>query len=281
MKRILTIQDISCIGKCSLTVALPILSAMGLETAVLPTAVLSTHTMFRDPVCVDLTEQISPIADHWEREGFSFEAIYTGYLASARQVELVCALLERFRDKNTLFFADPAMADNGKLYAGFDLSFVEEMKKLCARADLIVPNLTEACLLTGIPYREEPEEAWMCTLLDGLSLLGPRYVVLTGYSPSPDRIGVLSRDCLSGQDFSYVTEKLPVSYHGTGDIFASVAFGGLENGLSLPDALRLACDYVKDTVRATLRDPEARSYGVNFEATLPGLISRLQKFEAS
>lgn len=276
MKRVLTIQDISCIGKCSLTVALPILSALGLETAVLPTAVLSTHTMFREPVLMDLTDQITPIADHWEREGFTFEAIYTGYLASARQIELVCALFRRFRKENTLLFVDPAMADNGSLYAGFDLAFVEEMKKLCREADLIVPNLTEASLLTGIPYQEQPDEALARRLLEGLSRLGPRFVVLTGYSPAPDRVGVLSRDCLSGQDFTYVTEKLPVSYHGTGDIFASVVLGGLENGLDLSAALKLACDYVRDTVRATMRNPGSRSYGVDFETTLPGLIRNLE-----
>ncbi|MDO5344987.1 MAG: pyridoxamine kinase [Lachnospiraceae bacterium] len=280
MKRIITIQDISCIGKCSLTVALPILSAMGLETAVLPTAVLSTHTMFENPVFVDLTEQIRPISDHWEREGFGFEAIYTGYLGSARQIELVTAFFQRFKRENTLLFVDPAMADHGKLYSGFSPSFPEEMKKLCSKADLIIPNLTEASLLTGIPYQEQQDEAWLHKLLDGLSALGPRFIVLTGCSLSPGRIGVLSRDCAAGRDFSYDTEKLPVSYHGTGDIFASTVLGGLENGMNLSAALKLACGYVKDTVQATIRNPASRRYGVDFETTLPGLIRSLEAFRS-
>lgn len=276
MKRIVTIQDISCIGKCSLTVALPILSAMGLETAILPTAVLSTHTMFQNPAFIDLTEQMTSITDHWAKEGFDFEAIYTGYLASARQVELVCAFLERFRKKNTLVFVDPVMGDNGRLYAGFDPSFAGKMKLLCSKADLIVPNLTEAALLTGSPYQEHPDEAWLRELLDELSPLGPRYIVLTGYSPTPDRIGVLGRDCSTGSTFSYDTEKLPASYHGTGDIFASTLLGGLENDLNLFDALKTACDYVKDTVQATIDNPVSRRYGVDFETTLPSLMRTME-----
>lgn len=280
MKRIITIQDISCIGKCSLTVALPILSAMGLETAVLPTAVLSTHTMFQDPVFIDLTEQMQPISDHWEKEGFDFEAIYTGYLASIRQVELVSSFFDRYKKNNTLLFVDPVMGDNGRLYSGFDLSFAQEMKKLCSKADIIVPNLTEAAFLTGLPYQEQQEEAWMQELLNRLSALGPRFVVLTGYSPAPGRIGVISRDCATGQNFSYDTEKLPVSYHGTGDIFSSTVLGCLENGTGLPGALKIACDYVKDTVQATVSNPASRRYGVDFETTLPGLIHTLEAFRS-
>ena len=155
MKRIITIQDISCLGKCSLTVALPVISAMGVECAILPTAVLSTHTMFQNFTCKDLTDQIGPIAHHWKQENIRFDAIYTGYLASAEQIDDVCRFFDQFKTEDNFIFVDPVMADNGKLYAAFDEAFPREMAKVCAKADIIVPNLTEASLLTGLPYRTD------------------------------------------------------------------------------------------------------------------------------
>ena len=158
MKRIVSLQDISCLGKCSLTVALPVLSAMGVECAILPTAVLSTHTMFEGFTCRDLTEEIGPIAAHWKKEGVAFDAIYTGYLASAEQAADICAFFDAFKTADNLIVVDPVMADNGKLYPAFGPEFPAEMAKVCAKADLIVPNLTEASLLTGLPYRTEQDE---------------------------------------------------------------------------------------------------------------------------
>lgn len=272
MRRIVTIQDISCIGKCSLTVALPIISAMGIETAVLPTAVLSTHTMFSGFTFADLTDQISPIAAHWKKEGFTFDAIYTGYLGSFRQIRLSAALMADFRQKDTQIFVDPVMADNGKLYAGFDLGFAKEMQTLCARADVIMPNLTEAALLTGTPWQEHPEEAYLIGLLDQLAALGPRCVVLTGYSPSPDRIGVIAKDTATGTIFRYTTPKQPKSYHGTGDIFASTLVGSMMRGSSLEEAAKTACDFTAECIRLTIANPGSRAYGVDFETALPMLI---------
>ena len=149
MKRILTIQDISCIGKCSLTVALPIISALGVETAILPTAVLSTHTMFNNFTFHDLTDEIVPITKHWKEENLDFDIIYTGYLGSARQIDLVADLFDEFKTENNLTIVDPVMADNGKLYPGFDEAYATQMTSLCAKADIIIPNITEASYLTG------------------------------------------------------------------------------------------------------------------------------------
>ena len=186
MKRIVSIQDISCLGKCSLTVALPILSAMGVECSIVPTAVLSTHTMFQNFTAKDLTDQIGPIAAHWKSENIHFDAIYTGYLASKEQIGDICAFFDTFKAKDNLIVVDPVMADNGKLYPAFGPEFPAEMAKVCARADLIVPNLTEASLLTGLPYRTEYDESYIREMLQALAKLGP------GMWPSP--ASALKRD---------------------------------------------------------------------------------------
>lgn len=277
MKRIVTIQDISCVGKCSLTVALPIISAMGVETAVIPTAVLSTHTMFSGFTFADLTDQINPIAEHWKKEKIDFDAIYTGYLGSFEQIQLSASFMDAFKKEDTLIFIDPVMADNGKLYTGFDLNFAHEMAKLCTKADVIVPNITEAALMTDTPYRETQEEEYLLELLNKLADLGAKYVVLTGYSPAPDRIGVISLDTVTGKIFRYDTEKQPRSYHGTGDIFTSTLVGASMNGKTLEEALKVACDYTAKVIGTTIADPTSRFYGVNFESEIPYLLEQLKE----
>ena len=166
IKRIVTIQDISCVGKCSLTVALPIISAMGVETAILPTAVLSTHTMFQGFTCKDLTDQIAPIAEHWKHEHIAFDAIYTGYLGSFEQISLVSKFFDEFKTEDNLIVVDPVMADNGKLYPAFDEAYAKENTKLCSKADLIVPNLTEASFMTGLPYKTEYDRSYIAAIHD-------------------------------------------------------------------------------------------------------------------
>lgn len=279
MKRIITIQDISCLGKCSLTVALPIISAMGVECAILPTAVLSTHTMFQNFTCKDLTDQIRPIADHWQQENIQFDAIYTGYLASAEQIGDVCDFFDRFKTDDNFIFVDPVMADNGKLYAAFDEAFPREMAKVCARADIIVPNLTEAALLTGLPYRTDYDEGYLKELLQGLSALGPRHVAVTGVRPVEGQVGVMAYDKVTGEIFTYYNELLPVSYHGTGDIFASTCVGGLMNGLDLGQALTLAADYTRRTIDVTTHTPNSNWYGVEFERAIPDLLDQLKNLK--
>lgn len=276
MKRIVTIQDISCVGKCSLTVALPIISAMGVETAILPTAVLSTHTMFQNPTCADLTDQIEPVSRHWTKEEITFDAIYTGYLASSRQISLVCDFFRAFRREGAPVIVDPAMADNGKLYPAFSPDFPQQMKQVCALADVILPNITEASLLTGMEYRESYDETYPKELLRALAALGPRFCVLTGVSLKPGRLGIMGYDAAGDRFFQYDTEHLPVAYHGTGDIFASTVTGAMMQGHSLESALQVACDYVAETIRVTMNNPDSRTYGVDFETTIPWLLHRLE-----
>ena len=180
MKKILTIQDISCFGKCSTTIALPVISAMGVETVILPTAVLSTHTMFKNFTVKDLTDQLLPIAEHWKSEGITFDAIYTGYLGSAEEIEIVKQIFRMFKTEDTMIFIDPVMADNGKLYPAFDEAYAALNAGLCAEADIIVPNITEACFMTGTEYKEVYDEAYVLDLLHKLAALGAKTVVLTG-----------------------------------------------------------------------------------------------------
>ena len=276
MKRIVTIQDISCIGKCSLTVALPIISACGVETAVIPTAVLSTHTAFDGFTFRDLTDEIPPIAAHWKAQGMAVDAIYTGYLGSFQQLEIVSRFFDQFKTPENLILVDPVMADNGALYAGFTPEFVQEMAKLCGKADIIVPNLTEACYLLNIPYPgEDYTRADIQHILTELGKLGCKQVVLTGVSLEPGRLGVMAYDTEKQTFFEYYNEKMPSSFHGTGDVFASVVVGAMMRGCPLEDALRLAVDFTLESIRKTVADPEHRWYGVNFEEAIPLLVSRL------
>ena len=269
MKRIITIQDISCVGRCSLTVALPIISMCGVETAILPTAVLSTHTAFPKFTFKDLTDQIKPIADTFSELGIDFDAIYTGYLGSFEQLKLVSDFFDKFskteQNEPTLRIIDPVMADNGKLYPGFTPEFAAEMAKLCAKADLIVPNLTEAAFLLGEDYNANPTEPEVQALLKRLTALGAKRAALTGISFEPDKIGYYMYDSTNGEFSCYFDKKLPVNYHGTGDIFASTVVGNLMRGKSYPDSLKAAVDFTLRCMVATMNDPERRFYGVNFE----------------
>ncbi len=275
MKRIITIQDISCVGKCSLTVALPIISAAGVEAGVLPTAVLSTHTAFPKFTFCDLTDEITKISDAFSELNIDFDAIYTGYLGSFRQLQLVDEFITAHKKEKTAVVIDPAMADNGKLYYGFTEEFAKEMAKLAGRADLIIPNITEASFMLGIPYKADYDEEYIRDVLRHLTDLGCKRAALTGISFSDDKIGVYAYNSEDGSYFSYFNEKLPVSFHGTGDIYASATLGAYMRGLSVEDSLALAVDFTLECMKCTLRDPEARFYGVNFEQALPMYIKRL------
>lgn len=275
MKRILTIQDISCLGKCSITVALPVISAMGVETTILPTAVLSTHTMFQNFTVKDLTDQLVPITEHWKKEGIHFDAIYTGYLGSDEEIEIVKKIFADFGGEDTLIFVDPVMADHGKLYPAFDEAYAKHNASLCGAADIIVPNLTEACFMTGTEYREDYDEAYIKDLLAKLAALGSKVVVLTGIAFGAGKNGVYGLDTVSGEYFAYENDHIDAAYHGTGDVFSSVSVGGIVRGLSYADAFALAADYTADTIRETLKNPDKPWYGVDFEATIPELVKML------
>lgn len=278
MKRIVSIQDISCLGRCSLTVALPVVSAMGVECAIVPTAVLSTHTAFPGFTCKDLTDQLPPIARHWRSQNVAFDAISTGYIASAPQTRQVLDFVAAIRRPGTLLVVDPAMADHGKLYAGFDDDFPQAMAQVVAQADVALPNLTEACLLTGTPYREEMDEPFVRELLRGVAALGAKRVVLTGVSFTPDKLGAMGYDSCTDTYFTCLDRRQRGSFHGTGDIFAATVVGGMMRGLSLEEAASLAVRFTLACIDVTARDPQADWYGVEFEKALPLLCDTARTF---
>lgn len=274
MKRILTVQDISCVGKCSLTVALPVLSAMGVETAVLPTSVLSTHTAFPAPVVQDLTGLLVPMADHWQRIGAKFDGVYTGYLGSEQQVDAVLQMVRRFAPQ--MLFVDPVMGDNGRLYSGLDSAYIQKMRALCAKADVLVPNMTEACFLTDTPYREDGGEAFIGQLLEKLTAMSCGIVLITGVSFEPGKTGVMGCNGATGDRFYYGQDKLPESYHGTGDVFSSVCAGALLLEKPWQAAVKLAADFTAECIRVTMEETRDKRFGVCFEKALPGLIKGLE-----
>ncbi len=271
--RVLTIQDISCVGQCSLTVALPIISACGVETCVLPSAVLSTHTGgFTGYTFRDLTEDMPNICDHWEKEGISFDAVYTGYLGSSEQIDMVKDIFDRVAKDGAKFIVDPAMADRGKLYPGFDQDFVEAMKSLCQKADYLVPNITEASLLTGLPYREKYDRAYIDQILKALTDLGCKNIILTGISYGEDTTGIV---IFENGEYQYYEHALrPVSCHGTGDVYASSFVGALMRGKTAFDAAKIAADYTLSCIDATA-GLEKHWYGVAFELAMSKLIQML------
>ena len=272
--KILTIQDISCVGQCSLTVALPIISACGIETCVLPSAVLSTHTAgFSGYTFRDLTEDMPAIKDHWLKEGIRFDAIYTGYLGSTKQIDYVADIFGSVGADNCVKIVDPAMADNGNLYPGFDAAFVEAMKKLCGQADYVIPNITEACFLTGVEYKTRYDRAYIDTILEKLTALGCRNVIFTGISYEEGQTGVVVYE--NGNYAYYQHEKLSNSCHGTGDIYASAFVGALVRGKSAYDAARIAADYTVECIKETAR-LDNHWYGAAFEPVILKLIQALQ-----
>lgn len=276
-KRILSIQDISCVGQCSLTVALPIISACGMETAILPSAVLSTHTggSFQGFTFHDLTEDMPKIKAHWEKMKLTFDCLYTGYLGSIKQMDYVREIIESVLCENAPVIVDPAMADFGKLYTGFDETFARAMAGLCSQADIILPNLTEAAIMTGMPYQEGiHEEDYIQTLLEKLALLGAKQIVLKGISFEADKIGIITYDVKEKKRRNYFTKKLPVNCHGTGDCFASAFTAAYMNGKSLYDSAKIATDFVVECIEKTM-DDKSHWYGVKFEKALPSLMKNV------
>ncbi|MBP5313080.1 MAG: pyridoxamine kinase [Clostridia bacterium] len=273
-KRILTVQDISCVGQCSLTVALPILSACGVETAVIPSAVLSTHTAgFKGFTFRDLTGDMPLILEHWLREGIKFDGMYTGYLGSETQIDYCIEIAAKTLKDGALLIVDPAMADNGVLYKGFDNDFVKAMRKLVGKADLAVPNLTEACFLTGNDYRETYDKDYIRKVCADLLALGAKKVVLTGIGFEEGFTGVFVSDGRS--EYYYRHEKLPGGCHGTGDVYASAFSGALMRGKTVEEAAAIAADYTVLCIKNTMGDKD-HWYGVKFEPVLPALADMLK-----
>ena len=274
-KRLLTIQDISCVGQCSLTVALPIISACGIETAVLPSAVLSTHTAgFSGYTFRDLTEDMPAIKDHWIKENIKFDAIYTGYLGSTKQIDYVADIFDSVGNDVCIKAVDPAMADNGKLYPGFDEEFVKAMKGLCGKADYLIPNITEASFLTDMEYKTEYTRAYIDELIEKMCALGAKNIILTGVSYEKGKTGVVVFE--NGEYSYYEHVFLPNSCHGTGDIYASAFVGALVRGKNAYNAAKIAADYTVECIKATAEE-ENHWYGAKFEPVLGKLIKLIEE----
>ena len=273
-KRILTIQDISCVGQCSLTVALPILSAAGVECAILPSAVLSTHTAgFSGFTVRDLSDDIPAINAHWVKENIKFSAIYTGYLGSTSQVDMVIDIKNSSLTDDGILFVDPAMADNGKLYPAFDEEYVRAMVRLCGEADYIIPNITEACFLTGIEYKTEYDKEYIYSLLYALRKTGAKNIILTGVSFKDSITGIYVLDGDKCQYYEH--ELLKNSCHGTGDIYASAFVGAMMRGHDSYNSAKIAADFTVDAIRATAGD-SSHWYGAKFEPVLGNYIEYLK-----
>ena len=265
--RVLTIQDLSCVGKCSLTVAQPILSAMGISCSVLPTAVLSTHTAFPKPYVRSLTEDMLPICRHWQENGVTFDAILVGYLSDPEQAEAVLEIVQSF---DCPVILDPAMGDNGKLYAGITPEHVEAMRDLSIMAEVLLPNVTEASLLTDIPYQAVTDGHYLRQMLTKLQRRETQSVIVTGICPDGRHTGYAG---LQGQEglFSYNTVK-KTSVHGTGDMFSAVFTGAYVLGKAPYEAAELAAGFVERVLDAT---KETSPFGAEFESQLPWLWSQL------
>lgn len=272
MKRIITLQDITCVGKCALTVALPVISALGIEACPLPTALLSNHTAFESFKIFDLHDKMQEIIPELKKQGFSFDGIYSAYLGSKEQIDTVCAFIDEFKQKNSLVLVDPVMGDNGKLYAGFDADFPKEMQKLCKKADIIVPNVTEASFLLQKSKLRYPDANWLKLQMERLCDLGPKICVITGVELN-EKVGAAIYDKTTGEFYCYLKEKIDRTFHGTGDLFASTLFSALINGFSNKKALKLAVDFTYEAMKATVANKDASWYGVDFESVLPTLIS--------
>lgn len=268
MKRILTVQDLSCVGRCSLTVALPILSAMGVNCSVLPTAVLSTHTAFPNPHIRSLTEDMVPICEHLQSVGASFDGILVGYLSDPEQAEAILDVMSTF---NCPVILDPAMGDHGKLYKGITQEHVQTLRDLCAMSDVVLPNVTEAALLADVPYLEQTDGQYLRMMLEKLCRMKTQTVLITGITPSPEETGfagILKEEGL----FSYRAKRQTNALHGTGDMFSAVFTGAYVLGKNPMEAGQLAAEFVERVLAST---PQATPFGGQFEKQLPWLWQQL------
>lgn len=274
----MAIHDISGFGRCSLTVALPIISAAGIETVCLPTALLSTHTGGIEGYTYhDLTEDINPIFSHWRDLGIEFDAIYSGFLGSFEQIDLVGEIFDHYRPRGSFVAVDPVMADNGVLYKIYSPEMAKGMAELCRRADLVMPNITEACFILGKEYREPPyDEAYITDLMLSLAKLGPKQIVLTGVSFDDSLLGAASLDTAEGVVKYTFTERVDGYFHGTGDVFGSALVAAVLKNKSLADAAAIAARYTCDSIKRTVAANTDRRFGVNFEEGLADLSQILR-----
>lgn len=277
-KRVAAIHDISGFGKCSLTVALPIISAAGIEVSAIPTAVLSTHTGGIEGFTYrELTEDMAPFAKHWKSLNLHFNAIYSGFLGSFEQIDIVSNIFDMLKTDDTLIMVDPCMADNGKLYSIYNESMVSGMVKLCRKADIIVPNLTEAAFMLNKPFIEGPyTKKYIEDTLKELATLGCKKVVITGVYFDDKTLGAASYDCVKNEITYSFNKIVKGSFHGTGDVFASALLSGILNGFSLTESTQIAVDFTYNSIHSTELAQTDRRFGVNFEENLPNFIKSLK-----
>ena len=278
LRRLAAVHDLSGLGKCSLTVALPVVSATGVECACIPTAVLSTHTgEFTGWTLRDLHEDMLPIAQHWASTGAAFDGIYSGYLATPEQTEALRDIIRLLRRPGSHVIVDPAMADNGSYYSNLDDRMCHAFRSLIADADVITPNITEAALLADVEYRHDGHDTDYLRMLGRrLAALGPRTVVITGVRPREGEIGNLAYDAATGEMQLCVHEAHPGLFYGTGDIFAAALAALLVRGAHVDDALRLASDFTDACICRSLRHDTPRRFGVDFEGALPAYIRSVE-----
>lgn len=272
-KRLVTIQDLSCIGRCSLGVAMSVIPAMGIETAALPTAILSTHTAFDGFTFLDMTDEAEKILQHWLELGMHFDTIYIGYLGSARLIEMASRFISLFRSEDTQVIVDPAFGDNGTLYKGFDTEYVRGIRELCRMADIILPNVTEICYLTDTEYQDSEEfTARLPEIADKLTGGTLKNVLITSGRFSGNRTGLV---CAGKDAFSYPHERKALSCHGSGDVFASVFAGLMTLGRSIRESAVIAADFTRDSLQYSMQCEDHRWYGVDYEKMMPELIRRI------
>ena len=275
-KRILTIQDISCVGQCSMTVALPILSACGHETCIFPTAVLSTHTGgFGKPEVIHMDGHLESMLEHWKKNDLKFDCILVGYLGSEAAVDAASWAMENMLEPGGIRIVDPAMADHGNRYSGLSEAYCEKMIKLCRSADIIIPNVTEAAMMAGTEYQEILDETYVQDLL---KRLGHPCVVLTGVGYRDDQTGAAVYE--NGRYHHISHSRFPRSYHGTGDMFAACFTGALMQGKDRITAVKIAGEFVMQSIANTIASP-VHWYGVKFETALPKLIRLLDLEKAA
>ena len=276
-KKVLAIHDISCLGRCSLTAAIPIISVSGAEVVPLPTAVLSTHTGgFSDFTFRDLTADMRSIAEHWKKLGICFDVIYTGYLGSVEQVSIVKEIIRDFSTPDTLIVVDPVMADAGEYYSLITPDFAIGMRELCEMADIIMPNMTEAAFLLGEEYREHRTKSEIEMILRKLACLGPKKIVLSGVSSDDGSlIGAAAYDASSDRISYTLGEKIDGFYHGTGDTFASALISALTRNISIDEATKVAVEYTLACIRRTHAQGTDTRYGVDIENEFPTLMRLL------
>ena len=279
IKRIAAIHDISGFGKCSITVALPVISASGVECACLPTALLSTHTGgFSGYTFKDLSDEMLPIARHWKNEGVEFDGIYSGYLASAEQEKMLEEIIKILATEKTKIIVDPVMADNGQYYSNLGDEMCVAFRRLCKKADIITPNITEAALLTDLPFKEGVHDKdYLNSLAEGLSEICNGIIAITGVCPDENSVGVFAFNKKTGEECLSVRKAKEGIFHGTGDIFASAFSSLMIRGAGLEEAAETAISLVGDSIDRTVERKTPRRNGVDFEGALPAYIIKVSE----